>query len=508
MKKRFLSLLLCLVLVLGLLPTAAFAASHTAVGYTVNPTISADSYFCGTEGHSGEVTSVKITSVSSSGWDGDSTRPLTVIVAVMFKCDACGISGGRTANNALQLTFRDANSCHAPFNATVTARKLYSGRNDSITFTLTTSDKIGYAEKIDKKDATCTESGISQTCWECQGCKQIFSDANCTNKIANDVSGVTVPASNHSLTHYPAQEANCQQNGWVEHWKCSKCNGYFLDAAGSKRTDINAVMLYDQSNHVGETKYESYYSDTYKYTMHRVYPSCHPNSWKLEGHVLGDSSKGEDPDSCVRCGLRAAAKVKHSDAPYTRYFFYFPDATADYNESETSEEIVFLKNIDIAYAAYIQKAGTVRVPEGISIGNMYLEDCAVQIWNDGEIKNLTAYSSTRLRGSQTGKYGTITNQTNGGTAGDLLFGDASNWAYYVTNDQRWISRAAANMSSISNVRVLYKPFSYIEIDGTGIEEVKNEADTYALTATEGDKVTLTATTYAAGLIRIKVSQAK
>ena len=163
MKKKFLAVLLVLcAVVLFALP--AYAASDTSVGYTVNVTLSADSYFCGTEGHTGEVTSISIKNVDSSEWDTSETRPLTVLFEVSFKCSTCGVSGTKIANNALSLTFRDADSCHAPFNASVTARKLLTGRDDSITFTLT-RDKIGYAEKIDKKDATCTESGISQTCW-------------------------------------------------------------------------------------------------------------------------------------------------------------------------------------------------------------------------------------------------------------------------------------------------------------------------------------------------------
>ena len=220
MKKKFLAVLLVLcAVVLFALP--AYAASDTSVGYTVNVTLSADSYFCGTEGHTGEVTSISIKNVDSSEWDTSETRPLTVLFEVSFKCSTCGVSGTKIANNALSLTFRDADSCHAPFNASVTARKLLTGRDDSITFTLT-RDKIGYAEKIDKKDATCTESGISQTCWECQGCKQIFSDENCTNKLANDISGVTIPASGHSLTRYEAQDANCQHDGWVEHCRLTR----------------------------------------------------------------------------------------------------------------------------------------------------------------------------------------------------------------------------------------------------------------------------------------------
>ena len=489
MKKKFLAVLLVLcAVVLFALP--AYAASDTSVGHAVNVTLSADSYFCGTEGHTGEVTSISIKNVDHSKWDSDPARPLTVLFEVSFKCNTCGVSGSRIANNALNLTFRDADSCHAPFNASVTARKLLTGRNDSITFTLT-RDKIGYAEKIDKKDATCTESGISQTCWECQGCKQIFSDENCTNKLANDISGVTIPASGHSLTHYEAQDANCQHDGWVEHWRCGKCNGYFLDATGLNPTGSSSVMRYDRNKHVGDTVYVPYNLDGKR--NHKVYPSCHPDIFTTEPHVLGDSSKGEDPDYCALCGQIVAAKVLHSVDPYEKRFFAHADAIADFNSSETSEEIHFLRSFDRTVS--INKAGTVRLAEGKYITYMNVGDYDVTIWNDGKITNLNAYSSTTLRGSKTGTYGKITNRTEGGTVGDLLFRVNSNSAYYVTEDLQWISRAAASGSSISEVRVLYSPFTYIEITGDGVKAATDEADKYKLTALRGETVILDVATY-------------
>ena len=490
MKKKILAVLLVLCAVV-LFALTASAATDTSVGYRVNVTLSADSYFCGTEGHTGEVTSISIKNVDSSKWDTSETRPLTVLFEVSFKCNTCGVSGTKIANNALSLTFRDANSCHAPFNASVTARNLLSGRDDSITFTLT-RDKIGYAEKVEKKDATCTESGISQTCWECQGCKQIFSDENCTNKLANDISGVTIPASGHSLTHYEAQDANCQHDGWVEHWRCEKCNGYFLDAAGLNPTGSSSVMRYDRNKHVGETVYVPYNLEGKR--NHKVYPSCHPGIFTTEPHVLGDSSKGEDPDCCALCGQIVAAKVLHSVDPYEKRFFAHDDAIADFNNSETSEEIHFLRSFDRTVS--INKAGTVRLAEGKYITYMNVGDYDVTIWNDGKITNLNAYSSTTLRGSKTGTYGKITNRTEGGTVGDLLFRVNSNSAYYVTEDLQWISRAAASGSSISEVQVLYSPFTYIEITGDGVKEATDEADKYTLTAIRGDTVTLDVATYA------------
>lgn len=489
MKKKILAVLLVLCAVV-LFALTASAATDTSVGYRVNVTLSADSYFCGTEGHTGEVTSISIKNVDSSKWDTSETRPLTVLFEVSFKCNTCGVSGTKIANNALSLTFRDADSCHAPFNASVTARKLLTGRDDSITFTLT-RDKIGYAEKIDKKDATCTESGISQTCWECQGCKQIFLDENCTTKFADDISYVTIPASGHSMTHYEAQDANCQQDGWVEHWKCETCNSYFLDADGLNPTTSSSVMRYDKNKHVGEMVYESYDLDK---SYHKVYPSCHPDTFTTEAHVPGDSSKGEDPLRCTLCGQTAAAKVLYSVGPYEKVFFSHAEAVADFNSSETSTEINFLSTLYGTVS--IEKTGTVRIAEGVYIQVVNVGDCDVTIWNDGEITNLNAYSSTTLRGSKTGTYGKITNRTEGGTVGDLLFRVNNNSAYYVTEKLQWISRAAASGSSISEVQVLYSPFTYIEITGDGVKEATDEADKYTLTVIRGDTVTLDVATYA------------
>ena len=489
MKKKILAVLLVLCAVV-LFALTASAATDTSVGYRVNVTLSADSYFCGTEGHTGEVTSISIKNVDSSKWDTSETRPLTVLFEVSFKCNTCGVSGTKIANNALSLTFRDADSCHAPFNASVTARKLLTGRDDSITFTLT-RDKIGYAEKIDKKDATCTESGISQTCWECQGCKQIFLDENCTTKFADDISYVTIPASGHSMTHYEAQDANCQHDGWVEYWKCETCNSYFLDADGLNPTTSSSVMRYDRDKHVGETVYASYDLDK---SYHKVYPSCHPDTFTTEAHVPGDSSKGEDPLRCTLCGQTAAAKVLYSVSPYEKVFFSHAEAVADFNSSETSTEINFLSTLYGTVS--IEKTGTVRMAEGVTIQVVNVGDCDVTIWNDGEITNLNAYSSTTLRGSKTGTYGKITNRTEGGTVGDLLFRVNNNSAYYVTEKLQWISRAAASGSSISEVQVLYSPFTYIEITGDGVKEATDEADKYTLTVIRGDTVILDVATYA------------
>lgn len=119
-------------------------------------------------------------------------------------------------------------------------------------------------------------------------------------------------------------------------------------------------MRYDRNKHVGDTVYVPYNLEGKR--NHKVYPSCHPDIFTTEPHVLGDSSKGEDPDYCALCGQIVAAKVLHSVDPYEKRFFAHDDAIADFNSSETSEEIHFLRSFDRTVS--INKAGTVRLAEG------------------------------------------------------------------------------------------------------------------------------------------------
>lgn len=163
------------------------------------------------------------------------------------------------------------------------------------------------------------------------------------------------------MTHYEAQDANCQQDGWVEHWRCEKCNSYFLDADGLNPTTSSSVMRYDKNKHVGEMVYASYDLDK---SYHKVYPSCHPDTFTTEAHVPGDSSKGEDPLRCTLCGQTAAAKVLYSVGPYEKVFFSHAEAVADFNSSETSTEINFLSTLYGTVS--IEKTGTVRIAEGVT----------------------------------------------------------------------------------------------------------------------------------------------
>ena len=91
-------------------------------------------------------------------------------------------------------------------------------------------------EFVAARDATCTETGISQGCWLNDG--HYYSDQTCTEEI-NPV----IPALGHDMTHHDAVAATATTFGNVEYWTCSRCGKYFSDANGDTETTAEAVRI-------------------------------------------------------------------------------------------------------------------------------------------------------------------------------------------------------------------------------------------------------------------------
>jgi len=47
----------------------------------------------------------------------------------------------------------------------------------------------------------------------------------------------------HTLTHHEAKAQSLEEDGCIEHWTCSECNGYFKDEACTQATTADAVKL-------------------------------------------------------------------------------------------------------------------------------------------------------------------------------------------------------------------------------------------------------------------------
>ena len=54
---------------------------------------------------------------------------------------------------------------------------------------------------------------------------------------------------NHAITHFEAIKPSCKEGGRIEYWYCSDCEGYWLDAACTMKTDAASVLLPKTDEH-------------------------------------------------------------------------------------------------------------------------------------------------------------------------------------------------------------------------------------------------------------------
>ncbi|MBQ4407512.1 MAG: hypothetical protein II852_10970 [Bacteroidales bacterium] len=72
------------------------------------------------------------------------------------------------------------------------------------------------------RDATCTEVGIKQECWQRSSDGKYFSDENGTNEL--NASDVEIPMIAHNGVLHDATDTH------IEYWQCSVCSKYFSDS--------------------------------------------------------------------------------------------------------------------------------------------------------------------------------------------------------------------------------------------------------------------------------------
>lgn len=94
--------------------------------------------------------------------------------------------------------------------------------------------------KVDAVAATCEAAGNLEH-WKCAECGKTFSDEVMTNEI-----DVVVPAKGHNAKgaiHHKAVEPTTTDPGTREHWECPDCHKLFLDAALTKETTADEVIV-------------------------------------------------------------------------------------------------------------------------------------------------------------------------------------------------------------------------------------------------------------------------
>ena len=101
------------------------------------------------------------------------------------------------------------------------------------------------ATKTEGFEATCISKG-KMDYWTCKVCVKTFADEACTEEISK--SDITLSYAEHTLTHHEEIPIVGKENGVKEHWTCSYCGGYFLDAAGEEKVDEADTVLYSVMN--------------------------------------------------------------------------------------------------------------------------------------------------------------------------------------------------------------------------------------------------------------------
>ena len=494
MKKRLLALLLLLCMTLTLLPTTVSAASATQTDNRgISFTLSADEYFCGSyEGgkHTGTVIGINISNIDSSGWDTD--RSVTVAFTVYFRCNVSNCV--RNAQASFTHTFTDSSSCHKPFSDTFEAKKIYGSRNDAITFTLTTPSGVAYKVHHEKQAADCTESGISQECWECRGCGKVFSDANFTQEIAGGLSAVTLPALGHRMSFVEAVAATCTAEGNRAYWHCARCSRNYSEEAGTNELS-SVTTAKDASNHTQPLQYTS----LGEYSHRKSYPCC--------GRPVGDEDHDfQGENGCTLCGQPTAAAVwSQPDGGWNHTEFYgsVGQARSALHNDDTAYQITLYQDYTDTYGLVFHKTCNVVLSSGVTVyalrpgagGN-------ITVINHGKVENLKGYENCLTLRPGSGTYDLIESGDEGGVGGFLYVSPGGVFACYVTADGEWIRPSEATARSIQNVRVSYPPITYVELTGSGVRNVTSDDSpidkaAYALEVKQGETVTVRGAVYQA-----------
>ncbi len=114
-------------------------------------------------------------------------------------------------------------------------------------------------ELTDEKNATCTVNG-NKAYWYCSECNKYFLDAAGTAETTLEA---TVISASHSLIYVSAVAPTTEKDGNIEHWKCSVCNKYFLDASGKNEVTVDEVIIKKLVKDESTIVYNLYGSDTY-----------------------------------------------------------------------------------------------------------------------------------------------------------------------------------------------------------------------------------------------------
>ena len=248
---------------------------------------------------------VLATAVGHTWNDATCTDPKT--------CSVCGATEGEALGHAYDYDCdADCNVCGATREA---AHSYYYPCDPvcQICYEITNPDATHNIVAVEAVAATCTENG-NVAYWYCADCGQAWLDEAQT-QLTNQ-RNVIIPAGHtydnncdgdcnvcgeyrdapHNLTtHVEAVvPANCQEEGYNEHWICEDCGGYFMDNGAGGYYETNPAWMYYTGEHVRPEGAAG--CAVVACTL------CGEDSYGSEACVRPEGSYLCQNDTCVNCG--------------------------------------------------------------------------------------------------------------------------------------------------------------------------------------------------------------
>lgn len=276
MKKRALSIVLIVVLIMTLIPMGAFAAgfdwggliddifgSSAKVEITKQPTnltVKAGdtaTFTCEAESTDGDSSKLEyfwvdadvVDASNLSAFeildlknlvleDSDGTGELSFTASVdhngmHIRCIVVNINTNDFSNNAI-----------GDFDVSNYLGKLYVASN-VVTLTVNPAYDCGGSHDLVKTEAEpsyCREHGHTEY-YRCAKCDQVFSDENGENLISINDTELPLDKDNHKLEKVEAVPATCEKDGNIEYWKCTLCRDKFSDENCSQKLTNKDIEL-------------------------------------------------------------------------------------------------------------------------------------------------------------------------------------------------------------------------------------------------------------------------
>jgi hypothetical protein len=255
MKKRILSLLMAVLMIVTLVPTSALAVTSVTVTFTKQPadvTVNVGETATFTAEAKASLATIKYVWIDTS--DVDSSGKLSLSKILQLAQKAVGTDSTLTIENVTAEDNGKKYECIAYCSGLTSF-----GYAVSNTVTLTVKDKepcaVHTMEKHEAKAATCAAEGNVEY-YYCTVCQNYYLDENGQTKTTlSDCKIAKLTTHSTELEHHDRVEPTCCEQGTIEYWQCPVCEKYYSDAEG--KTEVSKLKLdidKDKTNHSNLTE--------------------------------------------------------------------------------------------------------------------------------------------------------------------------------------------------------------------------------------------------------------